>query len=198
MCLRVSLEYLSRTNQGKGTLQKTSTGCSLGPALHGETRLFHSAHYIMRFVLCAKASPASRVHMKCAGLQPACCPQSQAVHLSVRISKRPCLIEKAATPLDWLSIYKLEKVTQRPDTSRVTSSPHSKAYAKGHSCRDHSDRKSGRELPIARCFRRGATQRMTMPATLHICQYLHHSICLRQRRSGVRPLSGALGSRVTP
>lgn len=136
---------------------------------------FASNTLFRRFELRAKVSLASRTYEM--SPDPACLLASgQAVHLLVRISKRPCLIEKAATPLDWLSIYKLEKVTQRPDTSRVTSSPHSKAYAKGHSCRDHSDRKSGRELPIARCFRQGATQRMTMPATLHICQYLHHSL----------------------
>ena len=128
-----------------------------------------------RFVLRASVSLASRTYEM--SPDPACLLASgQAVHLLVRISKRPCLIEKPATSLDWLSIYKLEKGTQRPDTSRVTSSPHSKAYAQGHSCRDHSDSKSGRELPIAHCLRRGATQRMTMSATLHICQYLHHSL----------------------
>ena len=120
-----------------------------------------------RFVLRAKVSLASRTYEM--NPDPACLLASgQAVHLLVRIQKRPCLIKKTATPLDWLSIYKLEKVTQRPDRSRVTSSPHSKAYAKGHSCRDHSNSKSGRELPIAHCFRRGATAHDDVCHTSHL------------------------------
>ena len=68
-----------------------------------------------RFVLRAKVSLASRTYEM--SPDPACLlALGQAVHLLIRISKRPYLIEKAATPLDWLSIYKLEKGTQRPDT----------------------------------------------------------------------------------